>query len=143
MSKFFTLDIVSVEQTIFSGPVSLLIVTGQLGELGIMPGHSPLLTTVKPGKIRYKTLEGQEALFYISGGILEVQAKVVTLMADTVIRAEDLDEVAALESQKKAEDSLATMSEADILSSKEALLIQIEEATAMRRVIQELHDLRK
>lgn len=141
--KYLTLDIVSAEETIFSGHVTLLIVSGAMGELGIMPGHSPLLTTVKPGKIRYKTVEGEEALFYISGGILEVQPTVVTIMADTVIRAEDLDDAVALEAQQKAKDTLAGIDKSATLTSKEALLIQIEEATAMRRVIQELQDLRK
>ncbi len=143
MATTLTLDIVSAEQTIFSGQVALLIVTGSMGELGIMPGHSPLLTTVKPGKIRYKTVDGEESLFYISGGILEVQPTVVTIMADTVIRAEDLDDAAASESQQKARDTLAGIDKSATVSSKEALLVEIEEATAMRRVIQELQDLRR
>lgn len=142
MPSSFNLDIVSAEQTIFSGQVALLVISGAMGELGIMPGHSPLLTTVKPGKIRYKTSDGEESLFYVSGGILEVQPTVVTLMADTVIRAEDLDDTAAAESQQKAKDSLAGIDKSATLSSKEALLIEIEEATAMRRVIQELQNLR-
>ena len=143
MAALFTLDIVSAEQTIFSGQVTLLVVTGAMGELGIMPGHSPLLTTVKPGKVRYKTTDCEESLFYISGGILEVQPKVVTIMADTVIRAEDLDDAAAAESQQKAQDTLAGIDKSATLSTREALLIEIEEATAMRRVIKELQDLRK
>ncbi|MCD8573888.1 MAG: F0F1 ATP synthase subunit epsilon [Gammaproteobacteria bacterium] len=97
-----TLDIVSAERTIFSGQIALLIVSGAMGELGIMPGHSPLLTTLKPGKIRYKTTGNEDFLFYISGGILEVQPAVVTIIADTVIRAEDLDDAMALDAQQKA-----------------------------------------
>jgi F-type H+-transporting ATPase subunit epsilon len=143
MPNFLTLDIVSAEETIFSGQVTFLAVSGTMGELGIMPGHSPLLTTLKPGKIRYKTIEDDEALFYISGGILEVQPTVVTIMADTVIRAEDLDDAVALESQQKAEDTLANIDKTSTITSKQALLIEIEEATAMRRVIQELQHLRK
>ena len=142
MTTFLTLDIVSAEETIFSGQVSLLVATGTMGELGIMPGHSPLLTTLKPGKIRFKNIEGEESLFYISGGILEVQPSVVTIMADTVIRAEDLDDAAAAEAQQKAKDTLASIDKTSTLTSKEALLIEIEEATAMRRVIQELQNLR-
>ncbi|MES2204600.1 MAG: F0F1 ATP synthase subunit epsilon [Pseudomonadota bacterium] len=143
MSKFLTLDIVSAEETIFSGQVSLLVATGTMGELGIMPGHSPLLTTLKPGKIRFKNIAGEESLFYISGGLLEVQPTVVTIMADTVIRAEDLDDAAAAEAQQKAKDTLANIDKTSTLTSKEALLIEIEEATAMRRVIQELQKLRQ
>ncbi len=142
MAGSLTLDIVSAEKTIFTGKIALLIATGSMGELGIMPGHSPLLTTLKPGKIRYKTFEGEESLFYISGGILEVQPSVVTIIADTVIRAEDLDDAKALEAQQKAKDTLAGIDRNATLSSKEALLIEIEEATAMRRVIKELQDLR-
>ncbi|MCD8524281.1 MAG: F0F1 ATP synthase subunit epsilon [Gammaproteobacteria bacterium] len=138
-----TLDIVSAERTIFSGQIALLIVSGAMGELGIMPGHSPLLTTLKPGKIRYKTTGNEDFLFYISGGILEVQPAVVTIIADTVIRAEDLDDAMALDAQQKAKDSLASVDKNAVLSTKQALLIEIEEATAMRRVIQELGDLRK
>lgn len=143
MTTSLALDIVSAEQTIFSGQVTSLIVSGAMGELGIMPGHSPLLTTIKPGKIRYKTIEGDESLLYISGGILEVQPSVVTIMADTVLRAEDLDDAVALEAQEKAKDTLASIDKSATLDSKTALLIQIQEATAMRQVIQELQKLRQ
>lgn len=143
MTTSFTLDIVSAEETIFSGAVSFLVVTGSAGELGIMPGHSPLLTTIKPGKIRFTAADKEESLFYISGGILEVQPTVVTIMADTVIRAENLDAAAASEAQQKAQDELAGMSKKSDMTSKEALLIEIQEATAMQRVIQELQKLRK
>ncbi len=143
MATSLTLDIVSAEETIFSGQVTLLVVSGTMGELGIMPGHSPLLTTVKPGKIRFKTTEGEESLFYISGGMLEVQPSVATIMADTVIRAEDLDDLVALEAQQKAKDTLAGIDKKSSLTSKQALLIEIEEATAMRRVIQEMQKLRQ
>ena len=143
MTTYLTLDIVSAEETIFSGQVTLLVVSGTMGELGIMPGHSPLLTTVKPGKIRFKTIEGDESLFYISGGLLEVQPTIATIMADTVIRAEDLDDAIALEAQQKAKDTLAGIDKKSTLSTKEALLIEIEEASAQRRVIQELQKIRK
>lgn len=143
MSNFFTLDIVSAEEAIFSGPVSFLVVTGALGELGIMPGHSPLLTKVKPGSIRLVDNEKQESLFYISGGILEVQASVVTILADTVIRAEDLDDLAAAEAQQQAQDQLKSMAKQGDLSSKDALLAIIQETTAQRRIIQELSKILK
>lgn len=139
--KTLTLDIVSAEQTVFSGPAAMVIVTGTLGELGIMPGHSPLLTSIKPGYIRIKAEDGAESLFYVSGGMLEVQPYVVTLMADTVLRAEDLDEAAALEAQEKA---LEAMKNVDKSAQKETnlMLAQMAESSAMLRVIKELQKLR-
>lgn len=142
MAALLKLDIVSVEESIFSGEVSLLVVSGVMGELGIMPGHSPLLTTIKPGKIRFQTADGQESLFYISGGILEVQPYVATIMADTVIRAQDLDDAVAKEAQQKAKDALVGLDKKSTMTSKEALLTEVAEASAMRRVIQELQKLR-
>ena len=139
--KTLTLDIVSAEQTVFSGQATMVIVTGTLGELGIMPGHSPLLTSVKPGQIRIKAADGTESLFYVSGGMLEVQPYVVTLMADTVLRAEDLDEAAALEAQEKAIEAMKTV---DKSAQKDTnlMLAQMAESSAMLRVIKELQKLR-
>lgn len=143
MAKSLTLDIVSAEQTIFSGEAAMVIVTGKMGELGIMPGHSPLLTSVKPGQLRIKTLEGTEELFYISGGMLEVQPYVVTIMADTVVRAEELDEAAALEAQEKAEGALKEVGKKGEQLKKDAVLAQMAESSAMLRVIKDLQKLRK
>lgn len=125
MSKTFQCEIVSAEQEIFSGHVEMLIATGSLGELGILPGHSPLLTGLKPGPVRlYLPKDGEasadgagtiqiggegehiEEIFYASGGFIEVQPGVVTILADTVLRADDVDEDAAKITQEKAQKAL-------------------------------------
>jgi len=100
-------DIVSAEEEIFSGLVELLVATGELGELGINYGHAPLLTSLVPGPVRIVTQDGQEKIFYVSGGFLEVQPGVVSILADTAIRADDVDEAAAEEARKEAEHALA------------------------------------
>jgi F-type H+-transporting ATPase subunit epsilon len=100
-------DIVSAEEEIFSGLVELLVATGELGELGVNFGHAPLLTSLVPGPVRIVTQDGQEKIFYVSGGFLEVQPGVVSILADTAIRADDVDEAAAEEARKAAEHALA------------------------------------
>jgi F-type H+-transporting ATPase subunit epsilon len=100
-------DIVSAEKEIFSGTVEVLVATGDLGELGITPGHAPLLTVLKPGEIRLKLPEGGEEIYYVSGGMLEVQPYCTTVLADVVERAEDLDEAAALAAKARAEEAIS------------------------------------
>jgi len=100
-------DIVSAEEEIFSGLVEMLVATGVLGELGISYGHAPLLTSLIPGPVRIVTQDGQEHVYYVSGGFLEVQPGVVSVLADTAIRADDVDEAAAEEARKLAEQTLA------------------------------------
>lgn len=100
------LDVVSAEELIFSGRVSHLAVSGQEGELGIMPGHTPLLTPIKPGMVNMVKQNGDEEVIYISGGFLEVQPGGVTVLADTAIRGEDLDLAKAEASKKAAEDQI-------------------------------------
>jgi F-type H+-transporting ATPase subunit epsilon len=100
-------DIVSAEEEIFSGLVEMLVATGTLGELGVGYGHAPLLTSLIPGPVRILTQDGQEHVFYVSGGFLEVQPGVVSILADTAIRAGDVDEAAAEEARKQAEHTLA------------------------------------
>jgi F-type H+-transporting ATPase subunit epsilon len=102
------LDIVSAEQSYFSGLVERLVVTGELGELGIVPGHAPLLSNLKPGQVRALLPNGQELLFYCSGGLLEVQPFHVTVLADTLERAEDIDEAQALKAEQAARDMMQT-----------------------------------
>lgn len=97
------IEIVSTEVSIFSGEATHVVVTGLLGELGIYPGHTQLLTALKPGPVRIIKPDGEDEILYISGGILEVQPKLLTILADTVIRAADLDELAALEAKEHAE----------------------------------------
>ena len=106
-------EVVSAENEIFSGEATMLISTAAAGELGIYPQHTPLLTKLKAGDVRVQTADGEEQVIYVSGGILEVTPKKVTVLSDTAIRADDLDEAAALEAQRKAEQALKD-SKADI-----------------------------
>ena len=100
-------DIVSAEQAIFSGLAEMVVATGSLGDLGVSYGHAPLLTSLQPGPVRIKKRAGEEEIYYVSGGYLEVQPGMVSILADTAIRADDIDEAAALEAQKEAEQALA------------------------------------
>ncbi|OIZ94466.1 F0F1 ATP synthase subunit epsilon [Candidatus Rickettsiella isopodorum] len=103
MTKTMPIEIVSAEDAIFSGEATHLVATGLLGELGIYPGHTQLLTALKPGPVRIIKPDGEDEILYISGGILEVQPQLVSILADTAIRAADLDELAALEAKERAE----------------------------------------
>lgn len=100
-------DVVSVKESIYSGSIKMLIAKGVGGELGILPGHAPLVTLLQPGPVRVQLENGTEELIYVSGGVLEVQPHVVTLLADTAVRAHDLNEAQILEARKQAESLLA------------------------------------
>lgn len=100
------LDVVSAENEIFSGRVESLQVSGEAGELGIMPGHAPLLTSIKPGMVRLVKQNGEEEVIFLSGGILEVQPSAVNILADVAIRGGDLDEEAAVEAKRLAEENI-------------------------------------
>jgi F-type H+-transporting ATPase subunit epsilon len=117
-------DIVSAEEEIYSGPVSMVVATGEMGELGIAPRHAPLITRLKPGQVRVVLPNGEEQLFYVSGGILEVQPQVVTVLTDTAIRGKDLDESAARKAKEEAERVLANRSEAMEVAEAQAQLAQ-------------------
>jgi F-type H+-transporting ATPase subunit epsilon len=106
MAMTLHVDIVSAERAIFSGRAEMVIATASLGEMGIAAGHAPLLTALKPGQIRLMLPNQEEAIYYISGGILEIQPEIVTVLADTAERAEDLDEAAAMEAKERAERAL-------------------------------------
>lgn len=101
------LDIVSAEREIFSGIVEMVVATGEMGEVGIVPGHAPLLTVLKPGEIRVTLPGGEQEIYYVSGGMLEVQPFCVTVLADAVERAESLDEAAAIAARQRAEEAIA------------------------------------
>ena len=103
-------DIVSAEREIFSGIAEMLVATGELGEVGIVPGHAPFLTLLKPGEIRVTLPGGKEDIYYISGGMLEVQPYCVTVLADAVERADNLDEASALAAKARAEEMIASKS---------------------------------
>jgi F-type H+-transporting ATPase subunit epsilon len=100
------IDIVSAEGEIFSGEASMVFAPGQLGEIGIAPRHAPLLTKLKPGEVRVQSVDGKEQFFFVTGGILEVQPTQVTVLADSALRAEDLDEDAALAARERAREAL-------------------------------------
>jgi len=106
MATTYHLDVVSAEKQLFSGLVEKIQVTGSEGELGIFPGHTPLLTAIKPGMIRIVRENGQEEFIYLSGGVLEVQPGNVIVLADTAIRGKDLDEARALEAKRQAEEHM-------------------------------------
>ncbi|WOG28112.1 F0F1 ATP synthase subunit epsilon [Endozoicomonas sp. 8E] len=126
-------DIVSAEEEIFSGLVEMVIATGSLGDLGIAPGHTPLLTDLNPGPIRLITQGGEEEVFYISGGFLEVQPNQIKVLADTALRADDMDELAAEEAKKLAEQELTNQS-GEFDYSRAAT--QLAEAAAQLRTLQ-------
>jgi F-type H+-transporting ATPase subunit epsilon len=118
-------DIVSAEQQIFSGEATLVVATGELGELGIAPKHAPLITRLKPGKVVVTTAAGEQLDFAISGGILEVQPQVVTVLADTAIRATDIDEAAVRKAKEEAERVLAHRGEAMELAEAQQRLAEV------------------
>jgi len=131
----FQLDIVSAEKSIFSGSVDSLVATGELGELGINPGHAPLLTSLKPGTVRVTDHEGNEESYYVSGGMLEVQPHVTTILADTASRAADVDEAAAIEAKEAAEAAMADQN-SEIEYSRAA--VELAEAVAQLRTLQSI-----
>ena len=127
------LDIVSAECQIFSGLVEMVVATGELGEVGIVPGHAPLLTLLKPGEIRITLPGGNQELYYVQGGMLEVQPHCITVLADVVMRADHLDEAAALTAKANAEAAMASKS-AEMDYSIAA--IELARAVAQIRAIQ-------
>jgi F-type H+-transporting ATPase subunit epsilon len=110
MAMTLHVDIVSAEAEIFSGTATMVFAPAEMGEVGIAPRHTPLLTRLKPGEVRVQTQEGEELSFFVSGGMLEIQPHVVTVLSDTAIRADDLDEAQALEAKERAEKLLADRS---------------------------------
>ena len=129
-------DVVSAEKALFSGPAEVVIAPGEMGELGIYPRHAPLLTRIKPGSVRLKLPDqDEEELIYVSGGMLEVQPNVVTILADTAIRGVDLDEGRALEAKRAAEEAMRNRASDVDYASAQAELI---EAVAQLHAIQKL-----
>ncbi|MBX3691686.1 F0F1 ATP synthase subunit epsilon [Dokdonella sp.] len=128
-------DIVSAEAEIFHGDAQMVVATGEMGELGIAPRHAPLITRLKPGQVRVILGNGEEQFFYVSGGILEVQPQVVTVLADTVVRAADLDEAQARKAKDDAERALANRSEALEVAEAQA---RLAEATAQLQALERL-----
>lgn len=127
------LDIVSAEHEIFSGLVEMVVATGELGEIGVTPGHAPLLTVLKPGEIRLTLPGGEQEIYYVQGGMLEVQPNCVSILADVAERADHLDEAAALAAKVHAEAAMANKS-GDIDYSVAA--VELARAVAQIRAIQ-------
>ncbi len=128
-------DIVSAEGEIHSGDAKMVFAPASMGELGIAPRHAPLLTSLKPGEVRIQDIDNNEHFFYITGGMLEVQPHLVTVLADTALRGEQLDEAAALAAKQDAEKALEGISdETDILRAQQ----ELAEANARYRAAQKL-----
>lgn len=128
-------DIVSAEGAIFSGEAEMVFAPGALGEIGIAPRHAPLLTHLKPGEVRVQPPEGKERFFFVTGGVLEVQPRLVTVLADSAARAEDLDEAAALAARERAREALEGGSgEIDLAQAQRELV----EAEARYRAAEKL-----
>jgi len=134
MSTTFHVDIVSAEREIFSGDAEMVFAPAEMGELGITPRHAPLLTRMKPGTVRV-VAGGEESVFYVSGGILEIQPHMVTVLSDTAQRAKDLDEAAAQEAKRRAEETLSKQGEdLDVARAQAELL----EAVARLKAIEQI-----
>lgn len=136
MAMTVHVDVVSAEESIFSGLAELVVVPGEMGELGIYPRHAPLLTRIKPGSVRLKLPnQSEDTLIYVSGGMLEVQPNVVTILADTAIRGANLDEARALESKRAAEDAMKNRTSDIDYAHAQA---ELAEAVAQLQAIQKL-----
>ena len=135
MGNTITVDVVSAEEQIFSGEAEFVILPGIDGELGIYPRHTPLFTQIKPGAVRIKVPgQAEEELVFVQGGFLEVQPHKVTVLADTAIRAHDLDEVKALEAKKRAEDAMKNKESAQSMAMAQAeLSIALAQLEAIRK----------
>ncbi|MDG1732426.1 MAG: F0F1 ATP synthase subunit epsilon [Thalassotalea sp.] len=134
------LDVVSAEESLFSGSIESLQISGTEGELGIMPGHAPLLSALKPGMARIVKQHGEEEIIYLSGGMLEVQPNSVTVLADVAVRSDDLDEQSALNAKQRAEEHIHNAS-GDVDYAEVAA--ELARAVAQLRVIQEANRNRK
>ena len=140
MATTMQCDIVSAEKEIFSGRVTMVIATGTIGELGILPGHAPLLTGIRPGPVTLRFEDGEEDIFFASGGFLEVQPGIVTVLADTALRADDIDEAAAVESRDRAERDLSEQAADFDFSLATA---QLADAAGRQRTLEELRKRRR
>ncbi len=135
MGMTFHLDIVSAEDSIYSGAVEFLVAPAQMGEIGIYPRHTPLLTRIKSGMVKIKAQLSEEEFIYVSGGMLEVQPDTVTILADTAIRSHDLDEAKALESKRAAEDAMKNReSELDYAKAQAELIEAMAQLAAIDKL---------
>ena len=140
MAMTIHVDVVSAEEMIFSGLAQFVVLPGEAGELGIMPGHMPLMTRIKPGAVRVQTQEGKEELIFVAGGLLEVQPNLVTVLADTAIRGADLDQAKALEAKKLAEEAMVNRgSEMDYARAQVEVAEAIAQLAAIDRLRKQRH----
>jgi len=133
-------DIVSAEGEIFSGEAAMVFAPAVMGEMGIAPRHAPLLTTLKPGEVRVQLPSGEELLFFVGGGALEIQPHVVTVLADTALRAKDIDEAAALQAKQRAEEALKDRGSQIELAEAQA---ELARAVAQLKALEKLRKIRQ
>jgi F-type H+-transporting ATPase subunit epsilon len=133
-------DIVSAEGEIYSGEAAMVFAPAAMGDIGIAPRHAPLLTTLRPGEVRVQTPGGEEQFFYVSGGAIEIQPHLVTVLADTALRAKDIDEAAALQAKQRAEEALRDRTGAVELAEAQA---ELARAAAQIKAIEKLRKIRK
>ena len=140
MGTIFHLDIVSAEESIYSGPVEFIVAPAQMGEVGIYPHHTPMLTKIKSGMVRIKTQLNDDELVYVSGGMLEVQPDTVTILADTAVRSQDLDEAKAIEAKKAAEEAMKNReSELDYAKAQAELMEAMAQLAAIDKLSKRGH----
>ena len=138
MAETIHVDVVSAEESIYSGEAEFVVLPGEVGELGIYPRHTPLITRIKPGAVRIRPAGGgEEQLIFVAGGVLEVQPRVVTVLADTAIRGHDLDEAKALEAQKLAEEARDKARDKQEVATVEAELAAIAAQLAAIRKLRQ------
>ena len=134
MAMTIHVDVVSAEESIFSGLAEFVVLPGEVGELGILPGHMPLMTRIKPGAVRVKLQDGREELIFVAGGILEVQPNRVTVLADTAIRGHDLDEAKAEEAKRLAEEAMTNAkSDIDFARAQSEFAVMAAQIAALRK----------
>lgn len=127
-------DVVSAEESIFSGEARFVALPGEAGELGILPGHIPLITRIKPGAVRIEKADGGEEFVFVAGGILEVQPDAITVLSDTAIRGKDLDEAKATEARKQAEEAVKNAkSDVDLAKATSELAVMAAQIAALRK----------
>lgn len=139
MAMTVHVDVVSAEEELFSGLAEMVVLPGEAGELGVLPGHAPLLTRIRPGSVRIKLPDQREEIIFVSGGILEVQPGLVTVLADTAVRGADLDEARAIEAKRRAEEALHNRQAAIDYAKAQA---ELAEAVAQLRAIEQMKKLK-
>ncbi|MDO9160334.1 MAG: F0F1 ATP synthase subunit epsilon [Burkholderiaceae bacterium] len=127
-------DVVSAEESIFSGKAKFVALPGETGELGILPGHTPLITRIKPGAVRIEVEDGSEEFVFVAGGILEVQPNHITVLSDTAIRGHDLDEAKAMDARRSAEEAIKNAnSDLDLAKATSELAVMAAQIAALRK----------